>query len=80
MLNFKVQGYQRAEYTNKQKDNFNMFDVVDVFVFAKNPAEAIKKARAIVKRKFYRVARVDEHLHTDQWASFPFEKLRKLLK
>ena len=80
MLYFKVQGYQRVEYTNKQKDNFIMFDVVDLFVFAKSEKEAIKKARAIVKRKFYRIARVDEHIHTDPWAYFPWDKVKKLLK
>lgn len=80
MLNFKVQGYKNIFIPDKSnKDNFGMNDVVDIWVFAKNEAEAIRKARSIIKRKFYRVARVDEHLHpADQWAKFPFDKFKKL--
>lgn len=81
MLNFKVQGYSKAEYPDKNnKYNLIMHDTVDIWVFAKNSAEAIKKAHAIIKRKFYRIARVDEHFHPNLWDNFPWGKIKKLLK
>ena len=66
MYNFKIQAFARAEYPDKKKvDVFNLHDVVKIWVFADSEKEAVKKARAIIKRKFYRVARVDEHLHSN---------------
>lgn len=81
MLNFKIQGFDRKVVPDKKNpDNYNMHEVVEFWLFAKNSIEAIKKARSIIKKKFYRISRVDEHIHTDPWAYFPWDKVKKLLK
>ncbi len=81
LLQFKIQGYDKKVVPNKKTPEiYNIHGVVEFWVFAKNAGEAVKKARSIIKKKFYLIARVDEHIHADPWAYFPWDKVKKLLK
>lgn len=51
---FVVQGFEKMQPTG------TLDDVVTVEVYAKNENEAIKKAKAYVKKRFYRIYQVIE--------------------
>ena len=81
MLNFKVVAYNHKEVKDKKRSfEYLLHDGITLYLDAKSEAEALRKARAITKKRSYQVMEVKEHSHTDPWANFPFEKLKKLLK
>lgn len=64
---YEIQGFNaKAPYLNTDlnpklsKDNFQMGDVAMLDVHASNEEEAIIKARALLKKKYYRVGKVYE--------------------
>ena len=52
--------YLIQAYTAKTDDG-QLMDVATIDIFAKSEAEALKRARTILKKDFYRVHQVVEH-------------------
>ena len=87
-FNFIVQGYDGREplavgpFKNSIND-YKMIDVAEVHVNAGDATEAVRYAKSLIKKKFYRVAKIVEnveHTHLDPWKNFPWDKMKKLLK
>mgnify|MGYP001611352740 CR=1 FL=1 len=53
-----IQGYNK-----KDEQTFGLYDVVEINLEAENEDNAIKKAEGMIKKKFYRIAKVSEMVH-----------------
>ena len=57
---FEIQGFQRKVLINKEKNNFQIFNFSLIDVISDTEENAIKKAKSLVKKKYYRLNRMYE--------------------
>lgn len=57
IYSYYVHGFDSRDKKDKEK----VYNLSEVIVYAKSEKEAIRKAKALLKRKFYRVARIVEN-------------------
>ncbi len=62
---YEIQGYNSFEYMDNNTKDFKMFDMSIIDVLAKTEKTALKKAKGLLKKTYYRVDKVYECHQSD---------------
>ena len=57
MILYTIHGYEKMVKGDK------LMDTTEIIVHAENGENAIEKAKSLIKKKFYRIARIHEETH-----------------